>query len=46
MKWNTVHQFFLAHKLEPVNGYIELPQGPGLGIEIDEGVIEEEMILD
>ena len=46
VKWNTVHQFFLAHKLEPVNGTIELPQGPGLGIEIDEGVIEEETILD
>ena len=32
VKWNTVHQFFLAHKLEAgQSGAIQLPQGPGLG---------------
>jgi galactonate dehydratase len=25
--------------LKPVNGYIPLPQGPGLGLDIDESVI-------
>jgi L-alanine-DL-glutamate epimerase-like enolase superfamily enzyme len=29
-------QAFLKRKIEPVNGYIELPKGPGLGIELDE----------
>jgi len=46
IKWNTVHQFFLKNKLEPVNGYIELPQAPGMGLEVDEDLIEEETILD
>jgi L-rhamnonate dehydratase len=31
---------FMKHKLEPVNGYIELPTAPGLGIELDEDAIE------
>ncbi len=46
IKWNTVHQFFLKNKLEPVNGYIELPQAPGMGLEVDEDLIEEATILD
>jgi L-alanine-DL-glutamate epimerase-like enolase superfamily enzyme len=32
---------FMEHKLEPVNGYIELPTAPGLGMELDEDAIEE-----
>ena len=37
--------FFLAtylakHKLAPVNGYIELPDRPGLGLVLDESRIE------
>lgn len=46
IKWNIVHQFFLKHKLEPKDGYIELPQLPGMGLVIDKDVIEEETILD
>lgn len=33
-------QVFLRHKIEPVHGYIELPTGPGLSMELDESVIE------
>jgi len=33
-------QVFLKHKTELVNGYIELPQSPGMGMELDEAVIE------
>ena len=33
-------QFFLKHKIEPVNGYIELPVAAGLGMELDDDVIE------
>ena len=32
--------FFLKHKLEPVNGHIELPIVPGLCMDLDESVIE------
>jgi len=46
VKWNTIHQFFLKHKLEPVNGVIALPTAPGLGIEIDEDLVEDETVLD
>lgn len=46
VKWNTVHQYFLKHKVEPVDGYVEVPQTPGLGFEIDEDVIEDETLLD
>ena len=46
VKWNTINQFFLKHKLEPVQGYIELPQEPGMGMEIDQDLVEEELILD
>jgi len=45
VKWNTIHQLFLKHKIEPVDGFIELPQQPGLGLEIDEDLVEEETIL-
>lgn len=46
VKWNTIHQFFLRHKLEPVNGAIALPTAPGLGLEIDEDLVEDETVLD
>jgi len=32
--------FFLKYKIEPVNGYIELPTGTGLSMELDESIIE------
>jgi L-alanine-DL-glutamate epimerase-like enolase superfamily enzyme len=43
---HTVH-YFLTDKSVAVNGYIPLPTGPGLGLELDETVIEsqEELAL-
>jgi len=32
--------FFLKHKIEPVDGHIQLPEGPGLSMELDEDAIE------
>jgi len=46
VKWNTIHQFFLKHKIEPVDGFIALPRQPGLGLEIDEDLVEEETVID
>jgi len=42
----TVH-FFLKDKSVAVDGYIPLPIGPGLGLELDEAVIEsqEELVV-
>jgi L-rhamnonate dehydratase len=39
VKWNRVHQFFLAHPVHPVNGVVHPPQQPGLGMELDEDKI-------
>lgn len=33
-------QVFLQHRIEPVDGFIELPDRPGLGLVLDEDVIE------
>ena len=46
VKWNAIHQFFLKHRIEPVDGVITLPSAPGLGLEIDEDRVEDETVLD
>jgi len=45
VKWNVIHQLFFAAPLVPVNGEIALPEGPGLGVELDEGKIAEQREL-
>lgn len=40
VKWNTVHQFFWNEPLVPIDGYVTVPQKPGLGMEIDEAKVE------
>jgi len=35
-----VSQHFFKHKIQPVDGHIELPKGLGMSIELDEDVIE------
>lgn len=45
IKWNDVHQFFLARRTEPVNGMIPVPEGPGIGMDLDAAKIEEERDL-
>ena len=35
IKWNTIHQFFLARPLEPVDGVVVPPDQPGMGMELD-----------
>jgi L-alanine-DL-glutamate epimerase-like enolase superfamily enzyme len=40
IKWNEVHQYFLATPLKPINGVVTLPTTPGLGMELDEDKME------
>ncbi len=40
IKWNEIHQFFLATPLKPINGMVTLPDSPGLGMELDEAKFE------
>ena len=42
---NTIAQLFLKEKLEPRNGMLSLPEGPGLGMELDESAVREERVL-
>jgi L-rhamnonate dehydratase len=45
VKWNAVHQHFLVDPLEVVNGMIEVPDRPGLAMEIDPTKIEVEEVI-
>jgi L-alanine-DL-glutamate epimerase-like enolase superfamily enzyme len=40
VKWNEIHQFFLAHPVKPVDGEVSLPTAPGIGMALDESKIE------
>lgn len=42
IKWNRVHQHFLADPVKPVNGMINIPTGQGIGMDLDESKIERE----
>ncbi len=42
IKWNIVHQHFLANPVNPVNGMIELPTTSGVAMDLDEDKIERE----
>jgi L-alanine-DL-glutamate epimerase-like enolase superfamily enzyme len=42
VKWNQIHQHFLAHPVHPVRGEIHAPAGPGMGMDLDPAKIEEE----
>lgn len=46
VKWNVVHQFFLAQRLAPVQGSLALPDRPGLGLEIDDSRVERAVLLE
>ena len=35
IKWNEVHQFFLANPVKPENGVVKVPTGPGLSMALD-----------
>jgi L-alanine-DL-glutamate epimerase-like enolase superfamily enzyme len=39
-------QFFLEYKIEPEDGHIALPEGPGMSMELDEDVIESREEVD
>jgi len=40
LKWNTLHQWFLATPVHPVDGKVTPPTQPGLGTDLDENKIE------
>lgn len=35
IKWNEIHQFFLAHPVKPENGMVTVPARPGMGMTLD-----------
>jgi L-rhamnonate dehydratase len=46
VKWNEIHQHFLANPLKPVNGTITVTDTPGLGMDLDPAKFESERYLD
>lgn len=40
VKWNTIHQWFLAHPVRPVGGYVTPPVEAGLGMDLDDAKVE------
>jgi L-alanine-DL-glutamate epimerase-like enolase superfamily enzyme len=45
VKWNAIHQHFLAHQLAPERGMLQAPDAPGLNMDLDEAKIEGEEAL-
>ncbi|NLS00119.1 mandelate racemase/muconate lactonizing protein [Rhizobium sp. P38BS-XIX] len=45
VKWNAVHQHFLVDPLDVINGMIEVPERPGLAMEIDDSKIEQQAVV-
>ena len=45
VKHNDVLQHFLKYPLRPVDGFVEVPTAPGIGMELDEAKIEERVEL-
>ncbi len=39
LTWNQVNQFFLKNPIQPCNGEVTLPDGPGMGMDLDEDKI-------
>ena len=46
VKWNVILQFFWTEPLVPVDGYVTVPDRPGMGMELDMDKVEEERELD
>jgi L-rhamnonate dehydratase len=42
VKWNLINQHFLASPVWPTDGSIHLPDGPGVGMDLDPAKIERE----
>ena len=42
IKWNQVHQHFLANPITPRDGMIHIPTTPGVGMDLDPDKIERE----
>jgi L-alanine-DL-glutamate epimerase-like enolase superfamily enzyme len=42
VKWNEVHQYFLANPLKPENGVIGAPSAAGINMDLDAAKIESQ----
>ena len=42
VKWNEILQFFFSNPVKPVDGWVTVPNGPGMSVELDESKIDSE----
>lgn len=40
VKWNRINQYFLQDRIKPEDGRVTVPEGPGLGVTIDDAKVE------
>jgi L-rhamnonate dehydratase len=45
VKWNEIHQFFLKTPLKPVNGVVQVPETPGMGMDLDASRVETQRVV-
>jgi L-rhamnonate dehydratase len=45
VKWNEIHQFFLRQPIKPIGGVVQLPDAPGLGMDLDQDRIETSRVV-
>ena len=45
MNHSIAHQFFFEQPIVPRNGVVTLPQGPGLGVNIDNNKVQQKQIM-
>jgi L-alanine-DL-glutamate epimerase-like enolase superfamily enzyme len=45
VKWNEIHQFFLRTPVKPIGGVVQLPETPGLGMDLDPDRIETSRVV-
>ena len=43
--WNQVNQFFLMNPIQPCNGEVTLPEGPGMDLDEDKIMVRRELEL-
>jgi L-rhamnonate dehydratase len=46
VKWNEIHQYFWQNPVKPINGVVTVPEGPGMGTELDPDKFETDRYLD
>lgn len=45
VKWNDIHQHFLCDPIVPKDGFIHVPETPGMGMALNRANVQREELL-